>query len=1071
MKQFRESRAIALAISVWVATPALAGEAAAPLPLAAKAAEHQIDVTVDGKLFTSYRFAPTLKKPYFWPVIGPKSGKSVTIESMASHHPHHNSIWIGCDRINGQNFWGPHGRIETGQITSTGPKLVQAKGEAVVFTDECTWQKPGGVPVIRDSRRVTIAAPSADLRLIDFEITLHMLADLSVLKTNHSLFSVRVVPELSVKSGGTLINAEGNKGEKATFGVASPWCDYYGTRDGVTEGVALFEHPGNRWYPCKWFTRDYGFMSPTPMFWPPDGKAHRFAKDEALTLRYRVIVHAGDVNAANIAGLFKQYAPNADLVMVQRAVGALKTYQFGQSRGPLLKMADLIRRADGSPELRKTIEECLTALLETDATFDGKQFACQKLSEIGSDRSVPLLSKLLRDEKLSNTARFALERIDSPQVDQVFRSALGEFSGDAKIGIINSIATRRDRRAIPDLAKLARGKDSPLTSAAISALGDISGPEAAKALAGLAVPDGLKTLKADALVRCADRMDPAAASAIYRQLVAEGNPTPIRIAALEGIVRTERDRALPTLVGFLESGDPLRQEAAAKFAAGTPGPAATKALTAHLPSLPPRAKVVLLTTLRTRGDRTAASAVAECAKDDHEGVRAAAFLALGALGDAGHVEMLANTAASGGSTGKAAGESLQMLTGQGVDAAMVKAIKGGAPGVRSVLLRSLVARDYDAVVPVLLASAKDDDANVHKTACKALGAVAGQKELAPMVALLLGAKKPAARRELERAIASVAGRTNDADACAQPVAAALAKADDNAKVSLLAILNRVGGNKSLAAIRSQLANDNPAVKKAAIQALSDWPNPSPMDQLLEIAKSGSSEVHQVLALRGVIKQVVMPANRSVEGTAQLLSEAMQLAKRAPEKRAILAVLPTYPCDGALALAESCLKDKEIAAEAELAVKQLKRTEGPKFDFQQKGAPVMEGFLEVTQSTLYTDQRGYGWLKALYAARDRKKGTDLTRDFVFDAAPRTFRIRLANGTRVVTVFLGDMTTGHDNMEVLAEGEVKLRKITNKAGEVKELFFDVKLEDGLLDIEFRNGGGRNPHWTCAGLMVGK
>jgi len=1067
MNHFRELAATALAISVWAA----AEEAPEPLPLAAKAAKHQLDITVAGKLFTSYRFAPTLKKPYFWPVIGPKSGKSVTIESMTNHHPHHNSIWIGCDRINGQNFWGPHGKIETGQITSTGPKLVQDKGEAVVFTDECTWQKPGAEPVLRDTRQVTIRAPSADLRLIDFEITLHMLTDLSVLRTNHSMFSVRVVPELSVTSGGTLVNAEGNKGEKATFGVASPWCDYYGTRDKITEGVALFEHPGNRWYPCQWFTRDYGFMSPTPMFWPPDGKGHHFAKDEKLTLRYRVVVHVGDVNAANIAGLFREYAPNADLVMVQRAAGPLKTYQFGQSRDPLLKMSSLIRKADRSPELRNTIEECLTALLKTDATFDCKQFVCQKLSEIGTERSVPVLAKLLRDKKLFNTARFALERIDSPQVDPVFRAALAEFSGDAKIGIINSMGTCRDRGAIPDLAKLASGKDSQLASAAISALGNISGPEAAKALAGLTVPDGLKTLKADALVRCADRMEPGAASAIYRQLVTVGNPTAIRIAALEGVVRTERGKALPTLVDFLKSSDPLRQEAAAKFAVAIPGSAATKALTAQLPSLPPRVKVVLLTTLRTRGDKSGVAAVAECAKDSDESARAAALLALGALGDARHVGMLANAAASGGIAGKAAVEGLLVLTGQGVDPAIVKGIKEGAPAVRTVLLRSLVARDYDAVIPVLLVSAKDDDADVHKTACRALGAVAGQKELAPMVALLLSTKKPTARRELEQAIGSVAGRVNDADACAGPLAAALAKADDGAKASLVAILRRVGGAKSLAAIQSQLTSDSPVVKKAAIQALADWPDPSPMDQLTEIAKSDSNEVHRVLALRGVIKQVVMPANRSVEATAQLLTEAMELAEHAPEKRAVLAVLPTYPCDGALALAESCLKDKEVAAEAELALKQLRRTEGPKFDFQQKGAPVMEGFLEVTQSTLYTDQRGYGWLKPLYAARDRGKGTPLTRDFVFDAQPRTFRLRLANGLRVVTVFLGDMTTGHDNMEVRAEGEVKLRKITNKAGEVKELFFDVKLEDGLLDIEFRNGGGRNPHWTCAGLMVGK
>ncbi|GAF95919.1 unnamed protein product, partial [marine sediment metagenome] len=36
---------------------------------------------------------------------------------------------------------------------------------------------------------------------------------------------------------------------------------YSGTRDGITEGIAILQHPDNRWFPAKWFTRDYGFFS------------------------------------------------------------------------------------------------------------------------------------------------------------------------------------------------------------------------------------------------------------------------------------------------------------------------------------------------------------------------------------------------------------------------------------------------------------------------------------------------------------------------------------------------------------------------------------------------------------------------------------------------------------------------------------------------------------------------------------------------------------------------------------------------------------------------------------------
>jgi hypothetical protein len=276
---------------------------AAMQKVTAKIEKDQVVITVDSKLFTCYKFAGSQKYPYFWPVNGPLSGKSITTET-SEPYPHHHSLFFGCDRVNGGNYWQDVNA--RGQILSQGPKITEASGERIVLTDTCLWKQPGKEPVIEDTRRITICALSETLRIIDFKITVTPLVDIEILKTNHSLFSARVVPELSVTSGGTLINAEGNTSEKGTFGAASPWCDYSGTRDGTAEGIAILQNPGNRWYPSKWFTRDYGFFSPTPMYWL-EGDKLNLAKGEKLTLDYRVVVHAGDSKTANIAGLFDQY--------------------------------------------------------------------------------------------------------------------------------------------------------------------------------------------------------------------------------------------------------------------------------------------------------------------------------------------------------------------------------------------------------------------------------------------------------------------------------------------------------------------------------------------------------------------------------------------------------------------------------------------------------------------------------------------------------------------------------------------------------------------------------------------
>lgn len=273
---------------------------AKPQMLAATQNGSRIDVTVGREFFTSYRFAADEKYPFFYPVNGP-SGASVT--SMRNgQFPHHSSLFFGLDKVNGGNYW--QAGLEKGRILSEGPKIVQSCGEEIVITDNCVWERPGDRP-IRDERRIVIRAPTPKLRVIDFSITLEALEDVQILKTNHSLFSARMDPDLTPAYGGELMNAEGARNEKETFGQASPWLASFGSRGRTIEGLAILQHPTNPHYPARWFTRDYGFISPTPMFWPEDGRSTHLEKGATLSLRYRVLVFSGK---PDIAALFTEFS-------------------------------------------------------------------------------------------------------------------------------------------------------------------------------------------------------------------------------------------------------------------------------------------------------------------------------------------------------------------------------------------------------------------------------------------------------------------------------------------------------------------------------------------------------------------------------------------------------------------------------------------------------------------------------------------------------------------------------------------------------------------------------------------
>ena len=283
------SATLTIGLAILLSVLSVRAEPSIPQSLAAELKADRVVISISGKVFTEYLFKPDEKHPYFFPVNGPRTGRSVTT-CRTEPYPHHSSVFLGCDKVNGGNYWQEG--LERGRIVSKNVKLIRAAGGEIIIEQDCRWERPGAEAPFDDHRRITISAPSPDLRLIDFAVTLTARNKVRIEKTNHSLFSARMAPELSVKAGGRLINAHGDESEKGTFGKPAPWMDARGTRDGETEGLAIFCDPKNRWHPAPWFTRDYGFLSPTPMFWPENGFME-FTPGEKLHLRYRVLIHAG----------------------------------------------------------------------------------------------------------------------------------------------------------------------------------------------------------------------------------------------------------------------------------------------------------------------------------------------------------------------------------------------------------------------------------------------------------------------------------------------------------------------------------------------------------------------------------------------------------------------------------------------------------------------------------------------------------------------------------------------------------------------------------------------------------
>lgn len=227
---------------------------------------------------------------------------------------------------------------------------------------------------------------------------------------------------------------------------------------------------------------------------------------------------------------------------MDQLLAKVKAYDFGDSREALTTLSDKIRQAYGKTDELKAIEKGLLSVLQSDAKYAGKQYVCRELSIIGTDESVPVLASMLTDEKLSDMARYALERIPGDAADKALLEALPKAEGKAKVGIVNSLGERGYRGAAGEVGKLATASDPLLAGAAISALGKIAGADAAAVLDKVkdSAPDRLKMVAYDACLRCADQMvvegDRAGALKMYRELNKAGVPQLIRTAALRGML-------------------------------------------------------------------------------------------------------------------------------------------------------------------------------------------------------------------------------------------------------------------------------------------------------------------------------------------------------------------------------------------------------------------------------------------------------------------------------------------------------------------------------------------------------
>jgi len=597
-------------------------------------------------------------------------------------------------------------------------------------------------------------------------------------------------------------------------------------------------------------------------------------------------------------------------------------------------------------------EQKLISVLQSNAPKGEKAITCKHLSVYGTEASVPALAPLLGDKELASWARIALEVIPGPAVDSALRDAVDRLDGELLIGAINSVAYRRDARAIDALTARLKGADPEVASAAAVALGCIGGDRAAQILgqALTAAPATVRSAVAQGCVRCAERYlaegKSEQAKKLYDAVCVADVPKQRVLEGTRGAILARGSAGVSFLVAQLESSDKGRVGIGLRTARELPGQDVTEALAVEMYKLTPDLQPMLLLALADRTDEAVLPAVLKAAQCEQSKLRVTAVGVLARLGDASSVPVLLKAAVeSDAALVQTAKTSLTKLPGKDVDADLLARLPQATGRTRQVLIELAGQRQIDGSLPVIMSSVEDSDAGIRTAAVQAIGILGRDQQVADLVALARKTQDAAERANIEKALLAVAGRSGAA--CVPNLMPLMQSPDGTLRMVGMHAMAIVGGPEALGAVKSALDDKDEAVQDEAVRTLSTWPINWPEDAaaadiLLTLAKSDRKMAHQVLGFRGYLQYLRENKALDVDQKMTKINEVLSLANRPEEKRVVVSVLGGTPASGSLELLMVLAEDPAVVEEACSAIMGLtgRNVRGVSRELRQKALQVV-----------------------------------------------------------------------------------------------------------------------------------
>jgi HEAT repeat protein len=577
-------------------------------------------------------------------------------------------------------------------------------------------------------------------------------------------------------------------------------------------------------------------------------------------------------------------------------------------------------------------------MLAPESTLEAKLFACQRLSIVGSEVSLPLLAELLGSEETVGMACLALANYPHRDADRVLREALADLEGNARVQVMATLGTRRDHGSSRALSRIARDSEPVQAGAAIVALARISDRTARRTLARLrkqasqnlqAILDEAALLEAEVLVSDGEVSQ---AVELYEALLAPAHAGAVRAGALAALLRLEPGQAERRIHRLLRGEKPSLQPdtvlrpVAIAAVGGLSSSTAGLVFAGELDRLPPSEQVLMIQALADLGTACPRSALAAQLDNPSADVRLAVIRAFSGMNDDGDLAVFVQAlAAAQTSMERRAAELalVQLPGGASTDEVLLALLPDAPPPAQPGVLLALARRGSAAAIPALFEAAKSSDVGVARAGLQGLGRLAGPAELPALLDSYASLSSGPVRDDAEAALAKILGRMPDTAGGGQAVSAKLkAASTPAARVALIGILPLAGGAPALEAARGAAASDDAAIRDAGVRALALWREPEVVDDLVSIYQEPPVMAHRTLALRGLVRLAGESNATPDDALVAHYRSLLEMAASDVDRQLILGTLGGCAHPEALKLALGQRSSEAVRAEADQAVRRI-----------------------------------------------------------------------------------------------------------------------------------------------------